>query len=257
MAKPLILVTNDDGIDAPGMRFLIEIMREIGEVFVVASETPQSGMGHAITIRTPLMLRKISENGIYTEYVTNGTPVDCIKLASHQLLDRKPDLIVSGINHGSNASVNIIYSGTMAAALEGAMNGIPSIGFSILDYSWKAEMKHIRNYVKEIAKKVIDFGLPEGVCLNVNFPKFDKDKALKGIKYCRQAKAFWKESFDARQDPMKRDYFWMTGTFHNLDGGEDTDEFALENNYVSVVPVQFDFTAHYFIKEIQNWNINV
>jgi 5'-nucleotidase len=256
MSKPLILVTNDDGYQAPGIRFLIDVMTELGDVLVVAPESPQSGMGHAITIRVPLTLRQINKNNRFTEYITNGTPVDAVKLATHKLMDRKPDLLVSGINHGSNSSVNIIYSGTMAAVIEGAMNRIPSIGFSILDYSHDADFSPTRKYLKTIAENVLRNGLPDGTCLNVNFP-VAKEKDIKGIKVCRQANAYWKEEFDARTDPHNREYFWLTGSFHNLDKGNDTDEFALENKYVSVVPVKFDLTAHELISEIKKWNFDV
>ena len=251
MQKPLILVVNDDGINAPGIRKLISIMNDFGEVVVVAPDGPQSGKGHAITIEATIRCDKIiMDNGSQTEYSCSGTPVDCVKLAVNKLLTRKPDLCVSGINHGSNSSINVIYSGTMSAAVEGALEGIPSIGFSLLDYSHEADFSEGEEYIRKIVKSVLDNGLPEGVCLNVNIPKSEEDKKIKGMKVCRQAKANWEEEFDEREDPKGRKYYWLTGKFVNYDKGDDTDERALENHYVSVVPVQYDVTAHHAISKI-------
>ncbi len=256
MEKPLILVTNDDGISAPGIRALIEVMQEIGTVVVVAPDSPQSAMGHAITINSTLHLNKISgANVVVTEYSCSGTPVDCVKLAVNEILKRKPDLCVSGINHGSNSSINIIYSGTMSAAVEAGIEGIPAIGFSLLDYDWNANFEHSKPYIKKIATEVLQKKLPENVILNVNFPKKIAED-IKGIKICRQAKAMWEEKFDKRKTPQGKDYYWLTGEFINQDTGEDTDEWALENNYISVVPVQFDMTAHHAIQPLNNWNLN-
>ena len=251
--KPLILVTNDDGITAPGIRTLIKVMNRIGDVVVVAPDGPQSGMGHAITIDDTLYCREEHiENGPQKEYSTSGTPADCVKLAVHELLDRKPDLCVSGINHGSNSSINVIYSGTMSAAIEAGMEGIPAIGFSLLNYNWDADFGPTEQYIETICQNVLENGLQKGIILNVNFPS----KAIKGTKICRQANANWVEKFDKRRSPMGRDYYWLTGEFINQDNGEDTDEWALEQGYVSVVPVQFDLTAHYYIQELNNWNLN-
>lgn len=255
MEKPKILITNDDGINAPGLRKLIEIMRPLGDVYVVASEQVMSGAGHAITVRHPLRLTTIHKEEGYEEYSCDGTPVDSVKLGSEIVIGRKPDLLVSGINHGSNASINIIYSGTMAAVLEGCIDGIPSIGFSLLDYSHKADFSFCGPYIKRLSGKVIKEGLPKGVCLNVNIPAVNGE-AINGMKICRQAKAKWVEKFDARQDPSKQDYYWLTGYFENRDHGKDTDQWALENNYVSVVPVHYDFTAHYAISELNDWGFD-
>jgi 5'-nucleotidase len=253
--KPLILVTNDDGINAPGIRALIEVMSEIGDVVVVAPDSPQSAMGHAITINNTLYINKISkENATIEEYSCSGTPVDCVKIAVNEILKQKPDLCVSGINHGSNSSINVIYSGTMSAAVEAGIEGIPAIGFSLLDYNWNANFEPVKSFVKKIATQVLTNKLPDGVILNVNFPKVE-DHEIKGIKVCRQAKALWQERFDKRQTPMGKDYYWLTGEFVNLDKGEDTDEWALAHNYISVVPVQFDLTAHHAIQTITNWDI--
>jgi 5'-nucleotidase len=254
--KPLILITNDDGISAPGIRNLIEIMATIGEVVVVAPDKPQSAMGHAITINNTLYLNKISKDtDPITEYSCSGTPVDCVKIAVHEILKRKPDLCVSGINHGSNSSINVIYSGTMSAAVEAGIEGIQAIGFSLLDFDWNADFSQIKSYIKKITLEVLENKLPEGVVLNVNFPKL-KEKEIKGIKVCRQANALWIEKFDKRKTPQGKDYYWLTGEFINQDKGEDTDEWALENGYISVVPVQFDLTAHHAIQNLNNRNWN-
>ena len=253
--KPLILVTNDDGISAKGIRALIDVMAQIGTVIVVAPDKPQSAMGHAITINNTLHLNKISsKNSAVTEYSCSGTPVDCVKIAVNEILKQKPDLCVSGINHGSNSSINVIYSGTMSAAVEAGIEGIPAIGFSLLDYNFDADFEEIKSFVKKITLEVLKNKLPEGVVLNVNFPKL-KEKEIKGIKICRQAKAIWEERFDKRQSPTGKDYYWLSGEFVNHDKGEDTDEWALSNHYVSIVPVQFDLTAHHTIQQLNTWEL--
>ena len=254
MAKrPLILVTNDDGITAPGIRTLIEVMNKIGDVVVVAPDSPQSGMGHAITIDSTLYCTEITvDEGPQKEYQSSGTPADCVKLAINELMDRKPDLCVSGINHGSNASINVIYSGTMSAAIEAGIEGVPAIGFSLLDYRWKADFTPLKPYIETIVRNALKEKIPADVVLNVNFPLREKE-AIKGIKICRQAKAQWVEKFDKRQSPMGRDYYWLTGEFINEDGGDDTDEAALEEGYISIVPTQFDLTAHHAIQKLNSW----
>jgi 5'-nucleotidase len=253
--KPLILVTNDDGITAPGIRNLIEVIKTVGEVIVVAPDKPQSATGHAITINNTLYLDKISkENDAITEYSCSGTPVDCVKLAVNEILKMKPDLCVSGINHGSNSSINVIYSGTMSAAVEAGIEGIPAIGFSLLDYNWNADFEPAKTFIKKIVMETLEKKLPQGVVLNVNIPNL-KEKEIKGIKICRQAKALWVEKFDKRQTPFGKDYYWLSGEFVNQDKGDDTDEWALENGYISVVPVQFDLTAHHTIQELNTWDL--
>ncbi|WP_294818375.1 5'/3'-nucleotidase SurE [uncultured Flavobacterium sp.] len=254
--KPLILVTNDDGISAPGIRALIAVMKELGEVVVVAPDSPQSATGHAITINSTLFINKIDlDADIEQEYSCSGTPVDCVKFAVNEILKRKPDLCVSGVNHGSNSSINVIYSGTMSAAVEAGIEGIPAIGFSLLDYNWDADFEPTKPFIRNIAQQVLENGLPEGVILNVNFPKLKRND-IKGIKVCRQAKAMWVESFDKRTNPMGRDYYWLGGKFVNLDNGEDTDEWALANGYISMVPVQFDLTAHHAMQVLNGWELN-
>jgi len=253
--KPTILVVNDDGITAPGIKALIDVMKELGRVVVVAPDSPQSGMGHAITIGKPLRFDKVDFYEGVEMYRCSGTPVDCVKLAVNSVFKGgKPDLCVSGINHGLNNSINVLYSGTMSAAVEGAIEGIPSIGFSLDDYTLQADFSHCAKYVKEIAMQVLEHGLPTGTVLNVNFPAGD---GIKGIKICRQANAKWAEEFDERIDPHKRPYYWLTGVFQNNDAGEDTDNWALDHHYVSVVPVQFDMTAHYAIPVLNSWKFNL
>lgn len=253
--RPLILVSNDDGITSKGIRVLVNVMKKLGEVVVVAPDSPQSGMGHAITIGETL---RLSEEDIFDDiqaYKSSGTPADCVKLAKHYVLkDRKVDLVVSGINHGSNTSISVLYSGTMSAAIEGAIEGYPSIGFSLCDYSSKADFSHVEEYVYKIAKQVLENGIAKGVALNVNFPP-KRNEAIKGIKICRQAHAKWQEEFSERFDPNGRKYFWMAGNFVNFDKGEDNDEWAIANNYISIVPCQYDLTAHHAINQMnEDWN---
>ena len=254
-SKPTILVVNDDGITAPGIKALIEVVKELGNVVVVAPDSPQSGMGHAITIAKPLRMDKIKLYDGVEMYTCSGTPVDCVKLAVNKIFKgQKPDLCVSGINHGLNNSINVIYSGTMSAAVEGAIESIPSIGFSLDDFAYDADFSYCKKYIKAIVQQVLEHGLQSGTLLNVNFPHGD---GIKGIKICRQANAKWAEDFDERIDPHKRNYYWLTGVFQNNDQGEDTDVWALENNYVSVVPVEFDMTAHHAIPLLNSWKFNV
>ncbi|NOS91561.1 MAG: 5'/3'-nucleotidase SurE [Cyclobacteriaceae bacterium] len=257
MARPLILVSNDDGITSRGILNLVTVMKELGDVLVVAPDGPQSGMGHAITVGDTL---RLNESFIFEgvrAYECSGTPADCIKMARHFVLknDRQPDVVVSGINHGSNTSISVLYSGTMSAAIEGAIEGVPAIGFSLCDYSHKADFSHTGDVIKKIVQQVLDKGLPKGVALNVNIPA-KRNEPLKGIRVCRQANAKWVEEFDQRFDPYGRSYFWMTGNFVNFDKAEDNDEWAIANNYVSVVPCQFDLTAHQAIAVLnEEWNI--
>lgn len=251
MQKPLILVTNDDGITAPGVRKLVEFMNEIGEVIVVAPNSPQSGKGHAITINSTLTFEEISLDGPQTDYSLSGTPVDCVKFALDKILKRKPDIVVSGINHGANSSINVIYSGTMSAAVEAGIEGLNAVGFSLLDFSWDADFDQAKEYIQQIVRKTLENPLPKGVVLNVNIPNLKKED-LKGIKVCRQANAKWEESFDERINPHGKKYYWLTGYFNNMDEGDDADETALSQGYISVVPVKFDLTAHEFVEYLGN-----
>jgi len=254
--KPLILVSNDDGITANGIRFLVETMQELGDVIVVAPNSPQSGMGHAITINDPLKLRKSTIFEGVEAYECSGTPADCIKIAKNYILQGKvPDLVVSGINHGSNTSVSVLYSGTMSAAIEASIEGMASIGFSLCDYDPDADFSHTLPHVKKIAQEALAKGMARGVSLNVNFPP-KQEEPLKGIKICRQAIAKWQENFDERVDPHGRKYLWLTGSFINNDKGEDTDEWAIKHNYASLVPVAFDMTAHHAIPLLNDdWDV--
>jgi len=254
--KPVILVTNDDGHTAPGIRKLIEVVRKIGKVVVVASERSNSGQGHAITITTPLRIRTVCKEPDYEEYVCNGTPVDCVKLGEQVILKAKPDLLVSGVNHGSNASINVIYSGTMAAVLEACIDFIPAIGFSLNDYSHNADFSHVDEVITTVVNKVLAEGLPDGICLNVNIPAISSEP-LKGFRVCRQAHARWVEEFDSRMDPRGGDYHWLTGRFENDDLAEDTDIYALTNNFVSVVPVQYDMTAYRALDIVEAWKLKM
>jgi len=248
--KPLILITNDDGYKATGYRRLIELMLPLGDVVAISTLESTSAMGHAVTMNVPLRLNKVAEEDGFTEYISNGTPADNIKLGKHLLLERMPDLVVTGINHGSNAAVNIIYSGTMAAALEAAMDGIPAIGFSLAEYGHHPDFSHVDEFVLKITKKVMSDGLPKGVALNVNIPE-KSEEPVKGIKVARQADATWKETYEKRTDPFGRTYYWMSGIFLDGDQRPDTDEKALKENYVAVVPVQFDFTAHQLVDKLK------
>ncbi|MCX2573078.1 5'/3'-nucleotidase SurE [Pedobacter sandarakinus] len=254
-SKPNILVVNDDGITATGIKNLMEVMQELGNVVVVAPDSPQSGMGHAITIGKPIRFDKVTLYEGVEMYKCSGTPVDCVKLAVNKIFKgKKPDLCVSGINHGLNNSINVLYSGTMSAAVEGAIEKIPSIGFSMDDFAADADFSHTKKYIKTICEQVLANGLTEGTLLNVNFPK---GPTLKGIKICRQANAKWMEEFDERTDPYKRPYYWLTGVFENFDHGEDTDVWALDHGYVSIVPVQFDLTAHHAIQTLNSWDFGL
>ena len=255
-SNPLILITNDDGISAPGINNLIQVVKRISNrIVVVAPDKPQSGMGHAITMDAMLRLNKHDIEGVLA-YSCSGTPVDCVKIATIKVLDERPDLIVSGINHGSNSSINIMYSGTMSAAVEGAIEGIPAIGFSLCNNSIDADFSPILDYAEKIIRFALANPLKQYSCLNVNFPAVDSN-LIKGIKICRQANGNWEESFDKRIDPNGKAYYWLTGKFVNYDKGDDTDIWALEHNYVSIVPVQFDITAHHSIQEFNNWDYHV
>ncbi len=249
MERPLILVTNDDGITAPGIRNLISFMNEIGNVVVVAPDSPQSGKGHAITINSTLSFEELKLDGPQSDFSCSGTPVDCVKIALDKILTRKPDLVVSGINHGSNSSINVIYSGTMSAAVEAGVEGIPAIGFSLLDFSWDADFSQAKKYIQEIVRKTLEKPMPKGIVLNVNIPNI-KEHEIKGIKVCKQADAKWEESFDERINPHGKKYYWLSGYFNNMDTSDDADETALSDGYISVVPVKFDLTAYEYINEL-------
>lgn len=246
--KPLILITNDDGDTAKGISVLTKLMMELGDVVVMAPDGPRSAQSNALTVTHPIRFRKLEESEGLVRYSCNGTPTDCVKLSLNEILDRKPDLLVSGINHGSNAAINVIYSGTMGAVLEGCENSIPSVGFSISNFSPDADFSHFESYILQIAKDVLQKGLPHGICLNVNAPAGE----IKGVKVSRQCDGHWTKEFAKRVDPHGRSYYWLTGYFDNHEPeAEDTDEWALANNYISVVPTKIDLTAHEIINDFR------
>lgn len=250
--EKLILVTNDDGIDSKGIAALIEAVGPLGRLMIVAPVEAQSGMSQAITVKHPLRIKKAQLNG-YERFAINGTPTDCVKLALNQLLPRKPDLLVSGINHGSNSSASVLYSGTLGAAMEGAINGVPSIGFSLTSYDPEAEFATATVYARSIAAKVLEGGLPGHSCLNVNFPNVSSVD-IKGVRICRQTTGHWQEEFERRTDPAGREYYWLTGKFFNSEpDAEDTDEWALKNNYIAIVPLRVDHTCYSTMDIIKNW----
>jgi 5'-nucleotidase len=252
-SEKLILVTNDDGYYARGIKSLIKIAVKFGNVVVVAPERSQSGMSHSVSLNTPIYLNKYEQNSEFTGYICSGTPADCVKIALHEILDRKPDLILSGINHGSNASVSAIYSGTIAAAREGSLNGVPSIGFSLLNHLADANFEVASHFAEIIIEKALENGFSEQTCLNVNIPYLTKDK-IKGIKMCRQTQGKWIEEFDHRTNPSNKDYYWLTGEFSNFEPlAEDTDEWALENNFISIVPIEIDSTSYTVLEQLKKW----
>jgi len=252
--QPVILITNDDGITAPGIMNLVEAVKDLGKIIVVAPDRPQSGMGHAITIGQPLRLHQVHAFGEIESYACTGTPVDCVKLAVDKVLHRKPDLCLSGINHGANHSINVIYSGTMSAAVEAAIESIPSAGFSLLDYSIEADFTGARKYARMVVEKMLETKLDKHTVFNVNIPSVPAE-LLNGIMVCKQAYAKYEEDFVERIDPNGRKYYWLTGEFVNFDKGTDTDVWALANNFVSVVPVQFDLTNYVLMNRLQKlWN---
>ena len=251
--KPLILITNDDGDTAKGIEVLTRLMMQLGDVIVVSPDGQRSGQSNALTVNNPIRYKKIQEQEGLTWYISTGTPTDCVKLALNGIVDRKPDLLVAGVNHGSNAAINVIYSGTMGAVLEGCINGIKSIGFSILDHSANADFSNMEPYILEIAKKVLEKGLPTSVCLNVNSPCDN----IQGIKITSQCSGKWVKEYENRTDPQGRPYFWLTGHFQNNEPeNEETDEWALEKGYVTIVPTKIDLTDYDFMKELQKWEFS-
>jgi 5'-nucleotidase len=247
----LILITNDDGLYAAGLKTLLEVMEEFGKVVLVSTTESMSGMSQALTVKTPLRVKLLEENEKHRIYACNGTPTDSVKLAINQLTERYPAWVVSGINHGANASVSVLYSGTMAAAIEGCLYGISSVGFSLNNFSPTADFSACRKYIRLVMKKITAAPPPPGICLNVNIPAAKRNE-IKGIRICRQAKGNWKEEFEKRKDPMGKTYYWLTGIFMNHEpDATDTDEWALANNFVSVVPVSVDMTAHWYIDKLK------
>mgnify|MGYP000078088514 CR=1 FL=1 len=252
--KPLILITNDDGISAKGIRSLLEAIQDFGELVLIVPDSPQSGMGHAITIHNPLRLKKSELYGEVESYSCSGTPVDCVKLGVSEVMHRKPDLLISGINHGANTATNVLYSGTMSAAVEGAMEGIPSIGFSLDNFDADADFSVAQQVAQQVVREVLTKTLPIGTCLNVNVPNVTA-KEHKGIKICKQAHAYWEDSFAKREDQFGKPYYWLTGNFTDVGKTEDTDLFWIEKGFSTIVPTKFDMTAYEALDELKNWNL--
>lgn len=249
--KPLIFITNDDGFQAKGIAALIDAVSDLGEIVVVAPDGPRSGMSGAITSIVPIRYSLVEKTDNVTIYSCTGTPVDCVKLGLSEILDRKPDLVVTGINHGSNASICVLYSGTMGAAIEGCLFKIPSIGFSLTNHSPYANFDNSKIVARKLSEQVLKTGLPEGICLNVNIPDSD---ILQGIKICKQASGQWVEEFVPSKDGANKDIFWLSGRFDNDDPNDEaTDEWVLANGYVSIVPIKVDMTAHEYLDEIKLW----
>ncbi len=250
--KPLILVSNDDGIDAPGLEALARELKKIGTVVVVAPERQQSAVGHAITMNYPLRATRFKKNGTFFGYAVEGTPADCVKLATRALLSREPDLLISGVNHGSNTAINIIYSGTVSAATEGTVLGIPSIAVSLTTYG-KADFRFASRFARRLGSLVLRHGLPEGTLLNVNVPAIPYGK-IRGARITRQGKTRWDDTYDVRIDPNEKEYYWLTGKLEIIDHSADTDEIAVREGYVSITPVQYDLTDYRFLEKLKRWN---
>ena len=249
--RPLILVTNDDGINARGIQSLAEYLMPLGDVVVVAPDGARSGQSAAITVNVPLRLALVEEREGYTSFKTTGTPVDCIKLALNVLFADRPDLIVSGINHGSNSGVSVIYSGTMGAVFEGIVQDIPSIGFSLCSFDSDADFSVCRPIVEQLCRRALEHGLPSMMGLNVNIPAAAE---LEGAKVCRAARGRWQAEYDSRIDPVGRPYYWLTGYFENAEpDAPDTDEYWLARNHASVVPVTPDRSLSVMDAIIEEW----
>lgn len=251
-----ILVSNDDGIFSDGLSALVNELQTIAEVTIVAPETQQSAVGHAITMHRPLRVREVKKEGNFFGYAVDGTPADCVKLAIRHLLPRKPDMVVSGINHGSNTAISVIYSGTVSAATEGMILGIPSFAVSLTSYESNANFSFAAKFSRKLALKVAENGLPSGTLLNVNIPPLPEDE-IRGIVITRQGKSVWNDEFEARRDPGNRQYFWLKGELVELDEEEDIDQRAILNNKISVTPLQFDLTNYTMIAELRKWAISL
>jgi 5'-nucleotidase len=252
MNKPLILITNDDGHDAQGIEILTRLMMQIGDVVVVAPDGPRSAQSNALTVTHPIRFKKIEEKEGLVRYSTTGTPTDCVKLALNEIVERTPDLVVAGINHGSNSAINVIYSGTMGAVLEGCENGILSIGFSICDHSLETDFSHFEKYVLQITRETLKNGLPHATCLNVNAPRGE----IAGVRVSRQCDGRWTKEYAKRTDPRGGSYFWLTGNFENHEPqSEDTDEWALDHGFISIVPTKIDLTAYDAMEQVRKWKL--
>lgn len=247
-----ILITNDDGIHAPGINLLAKLMQNLGHVTMVAPDGPRSGQSSALTVNEPIRMYLVDQTPEMTRYVSTGTPSDCVKLAMNQLYqERRPDLVVTGINHGSNSALSVIYSGTMGAAMEGCANGILSIGFSLDDHSMQADFSHFAEHIVPLTQQILQLDVPDGICFNINAPT----GPLKGVRIARQCKGYWGEEFEKRVDPHGRTYFWMTGRFINQEPeAQDTDEAFLKQGYITIVPTKIDMTDFNLLKQLDNLN---
>ncbi len=247
--KPLILVSNDDGIDAPGLFTLVKSLKRIARVTVVAPSIQQSAVGHAITVRTPLRAYEFHRDGVLFGYAVDGTPADCVKLGIRTLLKERPALIISGINDGLNTAVNVIYSGTVSAATEGTILGIPSMSVS-LEFKQKPNFEPSAKVAATFAKFILKYGLPKDTILNVNVPAIPPSR-IKGVKYTRQGRSRWDDEFYQRKDPKNKDYYWLAGKMHIFDHDDDVDQVALKSGYISVTPIHFDLTHHQFLEKMR------
>ena len=253
--RPLILISNDDGVNAKGIRVLTDVLRDIADIIVMAPDGPRSGYSCAITSVSPLRFSKVREEEGVTVYQCSGTPTDCIKIALHEVVPRRPDLVVGGINHGDNSSVNVHYSGTMGVVLEGCLKGMPAIGFSLCDHAADADFSPLIPYIRKITQEVLEHGLPAGTCLNVNFPKLP---SFKGVKVCRQTKGEWSNEWQKCTHPRGGHYYWLTGSFLNAEvDADDTDHWAMNHGYAAITPVQIDMTAYTLFDEMKSWNLEV
>ncbi|MBW7889342.1 MAG: 5'/3'-nucleotidase SurE [Bacteroidetes bacterium] len=251
-----ILVSNDDGIDSAGIHSLVKALSELANVIVVAPETQQSAVGHAITVHRPLRVKEYKRDEKFFGYAVDGTPADCIKLAAHHLLEKKPDLIVSGINHGSNTAISVIYSGTVSAATEGTILGIPSFAISLTSFDTTADFSTAADFSKQLSRLVLEKGLPKGTLLNVNVPPLQK-KDIKKVVITRQGKSFWDNEFESRRDPDNREYFWLKGELIELDNEEDSDQKVILDGNISITPIQYDLTNNTFLKQLRDWKIEI
>ena len=251
-SKPLILLSNDDGVQAKGLCSLVEVLRPFGELFVMAPDGPRSGASCSITSLQPVRYRELLHEDGLTVCSCSGTPVDCVKMAfSVALKGRKPDLVVGGINHGKNSSVNVHYSGTMGVAFEGVQHGVPSMAFSSCNYSEDADFRPLYPYIRQITENVLTHGLPKGTCLNINFPDLTE---FKGVRICRMAHDYWLNEYAECKHPHGDTYYWLTGDFKESDpNAEDTDSWALRNGYVAITPTLADVTDYALLKEMKNW----
>ena len=253
-AQPLILISNDDGIDAPGIYALVHRIRKLGRVVVVAPDKQQSAIGHAITMNYPLRVVRVQKDGAFFGYAVDGTPADAVKLGVRSILQRHPDLLISGINHGANTAISVIYSGTVSAATEGTILGIPSIAVSLTTYD-VPDFRYAARFAARIARVVLAKGLPPGTLLNVNVPAVPQKK-IRGVVVTRQGKSSWNDSFEVRRDPSKKEYYWLTGDLEVIDSGLEADQVAVMDNYVSVTPIQYDLTDYAMMKKMRAWKLD-